>query len=64
MVTATITSYSISVFLHVTAVVVGFGATFAEAIMFPVAMRLDSRHLPTCTACSSPSTGGSPARRS
>ena len=25
---------------------VGFGATFAEAIMFPVAMRLDTRHLP------------------
>ncbi len=46
MLLAAITGYSISVFLHVTAVVVGFGATFAEAIMFPVAMRLDSRHLP------------------
>jgi uncharacterized membrane protein len=41
-----ISTYDISVFLHVTAVVVGFGATFAEAIMFPVAMRLDPRHLP------------------
>jgi uncharacterized membrane protein len=41
-----ISGYDISVFLHVTAVVVGFGATFAEAIMFPVAMRLDPRHLP------------------
>ena len=41
-----ISTFDISVFLHVTAVVVGFGATFAEAIMFPVAMRLDARHLP------------------
>jgi hypothetical protein len=46
MIIAAITAYSISVFLHVTAVVVGFGATFAEAVMFPVAMRLDNRHLP------------------
>ena len=36
----------LSVFLHITAVVVGFGATFAEAIMFPVALKLDPRHLP------------------
>ena len=43
---AAISAYSVSVFLHVTAVVVGFGATFAEAIIFPVAMRLDARHLP------------------
>jgi uncharacterized membrane protein len=34
------------VFLHVTAVVVGFGSTFAESITFPVAMTLDKRHLP------------------
>jgi uncharacterized membrane protein len=33
-------------FLHITAVVVGFGATFAESITFPVAMMLDKRHLP------------------
>ena len=26
--------------------VVGFGATFAESILFPVAMSLDKRHLP------------------
>jgi uncharacterized membrane protein len=43
---ASITAYSFSVFLHVTAVVVGLGATFAEAITFPVAMKLDKRHLP------------------
>jgi hypothetical protein len=33
-------------FLHITAVMVGFGATFAESVMFPVAMRLSPRHLP------------------
>jgi uncharacterized membrane protein len=38
--------YDISVFVHVSAVVVGFGATFAEAIMFPVAMKAGVRHLP------------------
>ena len=46
MTTFAISTYEISIFLHITAVVVGFGATFAEAIMFPVAMRLDPRHLP------------------
>jgi uncharacterized membrane protein len=45
-VTLAVTSYDLSVFLHITAVVVGFGATFAESITFPVAMRLDKRHLP------------------
>jgi uncharacterized membrane protein len=43
---AAIDAYSISVFLHVAAVVVGLGATFALAIAFPLAMRLDARHLP------------------
>jgi predicted integral membrane protein DUF2269 len=38
--------YEISVFVHVSAVVVGFGSTFAEAIMFPVAMKAGVRHLP------------------
>ena len=41
-----VTSLQISVFLHVTAAVVGFGATFAEALTFPVAMKLSPRHLP------------------
>lgn len=41
-----VTSYDFSVFLHVTAVVVGFGATFAESITFRVAMMVDKRHLP------------------
>ena len=43
---AEIDAYSLSVFIHVSAVVVGFGATFAEAIMFPVAMKAGVRHLP------------------
>jgi uncharacterized membrane protein len=38
--------YDISVFVHVSAVVVGFGATFAEALLFPVAMKAGVRHLP------------------
>jgi uncharacterized membrane protein len=43
---AEVDAYSISVWIHVSAVVVGFGATFAEAIMFPVAMKVGVRHLP------------------
>jgi hypothetical protein len=43
---AAIEFYDISVFVHVAAVVVGFGATFAEAIMFPVAMKTGPQHLP------------------
>jgi uncharacterized membrane protein len=38
--------YDLSVWVHVSAVVVGFGATFAEALAFPVAMRVGVRHLP------------------
>jgi hypothetical protein len=41
-----VTGYEFSLFIHITAVMVGFGATFAEAIAFPVAMKLDARHLP------------------
>lgn len=41
-----ITSYEFSLFLHITAVMVGLGATFAESVMFPVAMKLSARHLP------------------
>jgi uncharacterized membrane protein len=43
---AAVTSLEFSVFLHITAAVVGFGSTFAESIVFPVAMKLDKRHLP------------------
>ena len=41
-----VTNYDFSVFLHVTAVVVGFGSAFSESVMFPVAMRVSLRHLP------------------
>jgi uncharacterized membrane protein len=41
-----VTSYEFAVFLHITAVVVGFGATFAESITFPVAMTMNKRYLP------------------
>jgi uncharacterized membrane protein len=41
-----LTGYQFSVWIHVTAVVVGLGMTFAEAVLFPVAMSLDPRHLP------------------
>jgi uncharacterized membrane protein len=41
-----VSSYELSVFIHITAVVVGFGATFAEAILFPVAMKMGPRNLP------------------
>jgi uncharacterized membrane protein len=43
---AEIDAYNISLFLHITAVVVGFGSTFAEALMFPVALKAGTRHLP------------------
>ena len=44
--TLAVTGYEIGLWLHITAVVVGFGATFAESLTFPVAIKLDKRHLP------------------
>jgi uncharacterized membrane protein len=41
-----VSTLELSLFLHITAAVVGFGTTFAESITFPVAMKLDRRHLP------------------
>ena len=41
-----VSSYELSLFIHITAMMVGFGATFAESVMFPVAMKLSPRHLP------------------
>lgn len=43
---AALTGYSVSLFVHITAVVVGLGATFAESVMFPLALSVDKRHLP------------------
>jgi uncharacterized membrane protein len=44
--TFAISFYDLSVWVHVSAVVVGFGATFGEALMFPVAMKAGVKHLP------------------
>jgi Predicted integral membrane protein (DUF2269) len=44
--TFAITFYDISVFVHVSAVVVGFGATFAESLTFPLALKYGKQHLP------------------
>src|SRR5881275_1914497 len=46
MTVTALTSYNFSVFLHVTAVMVGFGSTFALAVTTPVALRLGPRHMP------------------
>jgi uncharacterized membrane protein len=41
-----VTNVEFSIFLHISAVVVGFGVTFSESVMFPVAMKMSARHLP------------------
>ncbi|MCB0857301.1 MAG: DUF2269 family protein [Solirubrobacterales bacterium] len=41
-----LTTFELSLWIHVTAVVVGLGMTFAEALLFPVAMKMNPRHLP------------------
>lgn len=46
MTVTAITSYSFSIFLHVAAVMVGFGSTFALSVATPIALKLDPRHLP------------------
>jgi hypothetical protein len=43
---AAVDAYSVSVFVHVAAVVVGFGSTYALAVTFPVAMAAGTRYLP------------------
>jgi uncharacterized membrane protein len=43
---AAFTLYDLSLFVHITAAVVGFGAAFAQSLTFPLAMRMDVRHLP------------------
>jgi hypothetical protein len=44
--TFAVTFYDVSVWLHVSAVVVGFGATFAESLTFPLALKVGKQHLP------------------
>jgi uncharacterized membrane protein len=46
MTLATVNGYNVSLFIHISAVMIGFGSTFALAIATPVALRLDPRHLP------------------
>lgn len=41
-----VTSYELSLFIHITAAIVGLGATFVESLTYAVAKRLDPRHLP------------------
>src|SRR3954466_3106495 len=41
-----VTGYQLSLVVHIAAVVVGLGASFAESLMFPVAMSMGARHLP------------------
>jgi uncharacterized membrane protein len=41
-----VANVDVSIFLHITAVVVGFGSTFSESVMFPVAMKMSARNLP------------------
>jgi uncharacterized membrane protein len=46
MTTFAVTGYQFSLFLHITAVMVGFGSTFALSVAAPLAAKLDPRHLP------------------
>jgi uncharacterized membrane protein len=46
MTVTAITSYDFSIFLHVAAVMIGFGSTFALSVVTPIAMKLNPRHLP------------------
>ena len=43
---ASISAYTISIWIHVSAAVIGFGATFAGAVAFTLAARKYPRHLP------------------
>ena len=41
-----VTNYEFSLFIHITAAIVGLGVTFAEAFTYPVAIRMNPRFLP------------------
>lgn len=43
---AAATGDNISLWIHISATVIGLGATFAEALLFPVATRMGARYLP------------------
>ena len=40
------TAYEFALWLHILAAVIGLGATFATALLSPIAMGMDTRHLP------------------
>jgi hypothetical protein len=46
MIPLAVTNYELSLFIHITAVMVGFGSTFAESVLFGVAAKMSPRHLP------------------
>jgi uncharacterized membrane protein len=41
-----VTSFEVSLFIHITAAIIGLGVVFGEAFTYPVAMRLGARFLP------------------
>jgi uncharacterized membrane protein len=41
-----VTNLEISLFIHISAAIIGLGVTFAEGLTYPVAMRLNPRFLP------------------
>jgi uncharacterized membrane protein len=41
-----VTNLEVSLFIHITAAIIGLGVTFAEGLTYPVAMRLNPRYLP------------------
>jgi uncharacterized membrane protein len=41
-----VTNVEVALFIHITAAIIGLGAPFVQALTYPVAMRLDPRHLP------------------
>jgi hypothetical protein len=43
---ADISLYNLSLWLHISAAIVGLGATFALSVAFPLAMRMDVRYMP------------------
>jgi uncharacterized membrane protein len=41
-----VTSYEVSLSVHITAAIIGLGAPFVEGLTYPVAIRLNPRYLP------------------
>jgi uncharacterized membrane protein len=41
-----VSNVEVSLFIHITAAIIGLGVTFAEGLTYPVAMRLNPRFLP------------------